>query len=134
MSDKVVTISDFPFPPEGSTFRLREVKKISVPHPYCIGPGHVGMASDKFGGILGEAAIEAAERKGIGCQWGPPGRRCQLSYKEHTTDLTLVIEVSGDLHRLNDVPGLHAYLLAIKAQAEALGVKAFAFPKASQTA
>jgi hypothetical protein len=127
VSDETLNIAAFPQPPEGSTFRLRECKKIAVPHPYVIGAGHVGIASDKFGGRLGIPAIEAAERKGIGCQW----RGCQLSHKEHTNDLTLFIEVESNSN-LNSIPGLHAYLVSIKAQAEALGVKGFAFPKVGQ--
>jgi len=125
--DETLDIAAFPAPPEGSTFRLRECKKISAPHPYMIGVGHVVHASDKFNGRLGVEAIESAERKGIHCQW----RGCQLSYKEHTNDMTLIIEVDQNSD-LNAVPGLHAYLVAIKAQAEALGVKGFAFPRRGQ--
>lgn len=123
-----VTISDFPNPPEGSPFRLREVKKISIPHPYGIKAAHVVVASDKFGGRLGEEAIKYAERQGITCFI------CQGQYKfeDHTNDLTLVIEVDSGQHNLNSLPGLKEYLLSIKMRAEELGVKGFAFPKPGQ--
>ena len=126
--DKVVTISDLPSPPEGSPFRLREVKKISYPHPYGIKAAHVGIAADKFSGRLGEDAIKYAERQGITCFI------CQGQYKfeDHKTDLTLVIEVDDNKVNLNNVPGLKEYLLSIKEKAEALGIKAFAFPNPSQ--
>lgn len=55
------------------------IDTIRVPHPYVIGAGHVSHASDYFGGILGEAAIESGEKAGIKCQH----RGCRLSFSEH---------------------------------------------------
>lgn len=131
MSDTLDT-GVLPQPPEGSTFKIRECRKIASPHPYVIGAGHVGIASDRFSGMLGVDAIKYAEKQGIGCKWeGYHRERCQLSYEEHTNDLTLIIEVESN-DNLNSLPGLHAYLVSIKAQAEALGIKGFAFPKFSQ--
>ena len=52
---------------------------IGVPHPYCITARHVTWASDKFGCLLGDDAVESAEKAGITCGM----RGCRLSWKEH---------------------------------------------------
>src|SRR3990172_4362622 len=125
--DERVDISLLPKPPEGSTFRIRECKKIAAPHPYCIGSGHVVHASKYFNGMLGTDAIKSAERQGIHCAIC----KGQYKFEDHTNDMTLVIEVE-DNDNLNKIPGLHAYLVAIKAKAEELGIKGFAFPRRGQ--
>ena len=45
---------------ESGHFYVRET--IGVPHPYCITPKHVEVASDDHCGILNEAAIQDAEK------------------------------------------------------------------------
>jgi hypothetical protein len=127
MGKKVATIDDFPTPPEGSAFRLRKVTTISQPHPYCITGRHIVHAADKWGGRLGAAAIESAERGGAHCGW----KGCQLPYDEHTSDTALVIEVD-DNRDLNKVVGLQEYLLLIKEKAQELNVDGFAFPNPRQ--
>lgn len=89
------------------------VDKIGVPHPYCITPRHIKVASNDHGGILSEAAIEDAEEKGACCGIC----RGQLRYKEHEQALLV-----GCRAELKDAEGktnpeLHAYLLRIKKSA-----------------
>ena len=101
------------------------VDTIPVPHPYTIGAKHVAHASDRFSGMLGEAAIESAERHGIKCQH----RGCTLKWKQHET--ALLVDCKADLKdgdRVN--PELQAYLLKCKEQAEADGFAGFAFRRA----
>lgn len=108
------------------------VDTIPVPHPYMIMPRHIEIAADRFGGILGEAAIEAAEKRGVGCGIC----KGHLKYKEHETalliecrkPLTVDTDNSGAEGRVN--PELHAYLLQCKEQAEADGFAGFAFKEA----
>ena len=116
--------AQLPKAPEGSTFHTEKVTKVSLPHPYCITPRHVAYASDHCGGMLGESAIEGAERKGAKC--GMKG--CQLRYSQHETQVTLVVVVPVGTRDLNAVPGLHTYLLSIKDLATELGIQGFAFP------
>jgi hypothetical protein len=124
MSEGNDILEQIPPPPEGSVFALQKVETISVPHPYVIGPRHVAIASDRFSGRLGEDAIEASERAGYGCQHP----RCQLSHKEHESMRTLFVLLDSKPGDLNNVPGLHAYLVSIKERAESLGIQGFAFP------
>jgi len=119
-----------PKPPEGAVFSAVKVEPVSLPHPYCIGTRHVVEAADHFSGRLGAEAIESAERKGARC--GMPG--CNLKYAGHEQMLTMFIAVPPQHQRdLNACPGLHAYLLSIKEQAQALGVQGFAFPTGGQS-
>jgi hypothetical protein len=122
-------LKDLTAPPDGSAFRLLKVERLTMPHPYCITPRHVAEASDNFGGMLNEAAIESAEKHGAHC--GTQG--CRLAYGQHETSVTLFIGVpqNGDL---NAVPGLHRYLLSIKERAVQLGISGFAFPELEVTA
>src|SRR5579863_6173438 len=116
-----------PAPATDSVFKTEKVVKVSLPHPYCIIPKHVAVAADDFGGMLGESAIEAAERMGVRC--GMNG--CNLPYRKHESQVTLVIVVPVGSRDLNAVPGLHKYLLSIKDKATELGVRGFAFPSRS---
>ena len=119
----MTTLEQVPVPPEGSVFSLAKVEKVSIPHPYCITARHMEIASDQFCGMLGEAAIEAAEKQGAHCGM----QRCNLRYDQHKTSETLFIRVPQNKD-LNAVPGLHAYLLLIKDKATELGIEGFAFP------
>lgn len=102
------------------------VNTIGVPHPYMITGRHVGHASDNFGGMLGEAAIESGEKKGIVCGTC----RGKLTYKQH--EHALLVECKGPLNGEDGkaVPELHEYLLKCKALAEADHYAGFAFVKA----
>lgn len=122
-----ININQFPSPPEGALFSLRECKTFYLPHPYCISTQHVKHASNDFCGMLGREAIESAERKGIKC-WTCKG---QYSYADHRAEQTLVIVVPQNKD-LDAVSGLHAYLLSIKPLAKSLGITSFAFPTPAQ--
>lgn len=122
------TLQDMPPLPEGAPFRLVKIEKVSMPHPYCITPKHVEVAADHFGGMLGEAAIAEAEKRGAKCDICKQAvrRRKQdriLAYDEHETMLSLFVGVPH--HDLNNIPGLVAYLNAVKSAD--LGIQGFAF-------
>ncbi|MDP2217152.1 MAG: hypothetical protein Q8J68_07705 [Methanolobus sp.] len=121
--------------PEVPHIRVKEIREISIPHPYCITPKHISHASDHYHGILGEAAIIDAEKHGAKCdicrkinkKHGKP----ILPFSEHIAQKTLFIEVPQNKD-LNAVEGLHAYLLKIKPIAESLKIDGFAFPTFSK--
>lgn len=109
---------------EAGNFFVRET--IPVPHPYCIGPIHVEVASKHHGGMLNEAAIKDAERT--------YGGRCgickgKLKFDEHET--ALLVACKAELMDEENVnPELHAYLLAVKEKCEEDGYAGFAFVQA----
>ena len=113
------------------TEKFKVIDTVGVPHPYCITPKHVAHASDHFHGMLGIEAVESAEKAGAVCDICKQGKRKHgqpiLPYAEHKQ--ALLVEVN-DERDLNKIPELHAYLLGIKAQAEADGYVGFAFVKA----
>lgn len=49
---------------ESECGNFKVIDTIGVPHPYCIGPKHVGWASDHWNGMLGKDAILDAEEHG----------------------------------------------------------------------
>lgn len=108
---------------EKGNFFVRET--IGVPHSYCVGPLHVTVASKRHGGLLGEAAIQDAERA--------YGARCctckgQLKFEEHHAGL--LVECKEELKSQDEVnPELHAYLLSIKDLAIEDDFAGFAFIK-----
>ena len=109
---------------EAGNFFVRET--IGVPHPYCIGPIHVEVASKHHGGMLNEAAIKDAERA-----YG--GRCCscrgKLKFEEHETALLVACKSElKDGDKAN--PELHAYLLSVKEKCEEDGYAGFAFVQA----
>jgi len=131
MKDKEI-IAALPSISDDAPFRISRIETVNhKPHLFCITPRHVAYASDHCGGSLGEEACE----KGGPCGIGRPGspikgeQACQLSYREHTSEKAILIEVSGDYPKLQDVPGLHAWLLQAKDIAEANGIAGFAFTK-----
>lgn len=96
---------------------------IGVPHPYCITPMHVAVASKHHGGILNEAAIKDCERN-----YGKCGIcHGKLKYEQHETALLVSCkkDIKGDDGKA--VPELHKYLLSIKEKCEADGFAGFAF-------
>jgi len=113
--------------PKGQFARV--VDTIGVPHPYCITPKHVGVASDHFGGMLGEAAIEDAERRGAKCGI------CHgnLSYAEHETAVLVAVDRECELADMpeSDRVALSDYLKSIVKQCEEDGFAGFAFVKES---
>lgn len=114
-----------PAVPEGAPFKVLKCETVGIPHPYCITPKHVAWASDHCGGMLGAAAIrEAEEKAGASCEICRKQGGGILKYDDHESPLTLFVAVPH--HDLNAIPGLHAYLMAVKAAG--LGVQGFAFP------
>lgn len=102
------------------------VDTIGVPHPYCIGAKHVAHASDHFGGMLGDAAIRDAEKKGVAkCEM----RGCTLTYEGHERALLISCKTAMKTDDGKAAPELHAYLLAIKDRATEDGFAGFAFRK-----
>jgi len=95
------------------------IDTIGVPHPYCIGAKHVAIASDEFGGMLGEGAIERAEQKGVYCdicakanrKFGKP----ILSYKEHKQALVVACYLDP---QKGGYPELQTYLKSIVTMCE----------------
>lgn len=99
---------------------------IGVPHPYCITPKHVAVASDRYCGMLGEAAIKDAE-KNHHAHCGMRG--CKLTYAEH--EQALLVGCRAELKDGDKVnPELHEYLLSIKAKCEEDKYAGFAFVRA----
>ena len=115
--------------PAESVFECKGTREICQPHPYCITPKHVGVAADHHGGMLNEAAIEDAESRGAKC--GIHG--CQKKLREHEKMQVLVVVIPDDAPKdLNQIPGLGAWLTAIKPQMEAEGIKGVVVPRKSQ--
>lgn len=104
--------------PATELYRVRDT--IGVPHPYCIGPHHVAVASDHHSGMLTREAIEDAEKRGHFC--------CickgKLRYAEHETALLIGVKFKGEL---KDAPGLRDYLLSIVEMSKADKMAGFAF-------
>ena len=100
---------------------------IGVPHPFCIGSGHVAHASDHFSGRLGAEAIEDYERK----RQRPSCcmKNCNLSFAEHKQ--ALVVGCKKDFKTDKDAEEeLHQYLLCTIGRATEDGMAGFAFIKA----
>ena len=62
-----------------STEHFSVTDSIGIPHPYCLTPRHVAVASDHFCGRLGKDAIIDAEKRGVKCGM----RGCTLAYGVH---------------------------------------------------
>lgn len=106
---------------QSSALNFRVIDAIGVPHPYCITPKHVEIAADFYSGMLGEAAIEDAEKHGAHC--GMVG--CQLAFRQH--EQALLVECNIDFKSEAGEKELRAYLLQIKDAASANGYAGFAF-------
>jgi len=103
--------------PKTDMFKILDT--IGVPHPYCIGPKHVGYAADHCSGLLGKDAIIEAEKHNAHCMV----KGCTLTFEEHKQGL--IVEVKSDKD-LNDIPELIEYLLSIKDRTEKDGFDGFA--------
>lgn len=102
------------------------VETIPVPHPYMVGPRHVQIAADQFGGMLGEAALEAAEKQGVKCGIC----KGELSWKQH--EQALLVECHAPLKGDDGkaMPELMAYLMKCKPLCEEDKFAGFAFKDA----
>lgn len=63
------------------------------PHPYVIGPRHIGWASDHWNGMLGKAAIKDFEAHGGHCAHP----NCTLPLDQHTYDTVLFLSLKKDV-------------------------------------
>lgn len=110
---------------EGGNFRI--IDTIPVPHPYCITPKHLDYNDGVY---LTKDTVREAEGKGAKCDI------CRKLVKEGKQDHVLTIDehkqallVSCKVD-IQPVPDeLRAWLLSIKAEAEANGYAGFAFTR-----
>jgi hypothetical protein len=117
--ESTISLTDLPALPANATFNPIKIESVCIPHPFMITHKHVAYASDHHSGMLDSHAINAS---GEPC--GMPN--CLLSIDEHETqENTVFIEVEH--HELNDIEGLHGWLMSIKEDAD-LDVSVFAFP------
>jgi hypothetical protein len=126
MTDQAELIEEYGKSEHGNFY---PIDKVITPHPYMIGAGHVEHASDRFSGRLGEDAIKSFEN-GIGrCGW----KDCNLRYEEHESVLLILCKkpYADDENKAD--PELHEWLLKIKDQAEANGIKGFGFKETHET-
>lgn len=128
--ERDLQLADLPQPPEGAVFSLKDMRTISLPHPYCVTPKHIECAADHHGGILDDAAIRDAEKRGALCGAGSRGDPCRLPFDKHENLLTVFIAVPNN-KQLNETPGLQDYLCEHTAQFKQFGVDGFAFPNAN---
>jgi len=96
---------------------------IGVPHPYCIGTKHVVYASDHCNGMLGNEAIEAAEKHGARCYM----KGCNLRFDEH--EIVLLVHCGLDTEGEEAKKELHDWLLSIKDTATENKYAGFVFVK-----
>lgn len=101
---------------------FKVVDTIGVPHPYCIGARHVAHAADRFSGMLGEAAVESAEKHGIMCEIC----KGKLTFKQHEQALLVSCEAPTTVDGKNN-PELVDFLMKCKPLCEADGFAGFAF-------
>ena len=113
-------------PSKEGNFRI--VDTIGVPHPYCIGSRLVAFTADYHNGLLGNDAIDDAEKHGIYCEICKKIQRKGgkiLSRIEH--EQALLVECVIDI---NPVPSeLKTWLLEIKDEATKNGYTGFAFKR-----
>ena len=117
------------------------IDELPTPHPYCITAKHVEIASDHFGGMLGESAIERAEEQGVVCdicrKLVRDGKQKEvLKFKQH--EKALLVECKAEIakdklekdgkRKMN--PELFAWLKSIQDLASKNGYAGFAFKNA----
>jgi len=108
---------------ESGNFWIKDT--IGVPHPFCITPRHVQIADDHHGGMLGESALQEADRLGVQCGM----RGCRLSFSEHERALLISckLELKGEDGKIN--LELFDYIKACGPLCEQDGYAGFAFLK-----
>jgi len=113
--------------PEKQHIKVLEVKKVMIPHPYCITPRHLTGKSM----YLDKNAIKEAEKNNnavcdICRKLVRDGRQQEvLSFGEYEEQLTLFLEVPKG--NLNNIEGLHEYLMKIKPVLVKLKIAGIAF-------
>lgn len=119
-------MADFSKYPKTEMFEV--IDSIGVPHPYMITHRHVAFAADKFNGIMGQAALEAAEKQGIVCDIC----KGKLSLAEHEQALIVECTTSGTIQEIEEP--LREYLMSIEPMATADKYVGFAFKQKIPTA
>lgn len=104
------------------------IDTMPVPHPYCITQHHVRIAADEFSGMLGEGAIQEAERKGYMCDICKKNK-LNLKYVDHKK--ALLVSCKKELKNQVGVADkeLIEYLRKHKDVATKEGYDGFAFKK-----
>ena len=87
------------------------------PHPFMLGPKHIGFCSDNYGGKLGDSCTN--DPRFPTCS----SRGCQLSYQQHTSDHVCFLQAKKNC-TLKEV---EVELLLLKDHCEADGVDGFGF-------
>ena len=107
--------SVIPNPPKNAQFEIKEVKKVSVPHPYGITPKHI-LPNRMY---LNKETIKEAESQGAECfickgrvKAGVQDRI--YTSEEHNEQKTLFLQMKTPEKDLNKVEGLNKYLMKIK--------------------
>jgi hypothetical protein len=119
MADKVAIQARYGASELGNFYAINTIE---VPHPYVIGAKHVNHAADRFGGMLGEAAVRSAEMAGIHCQMP----KCKLSFDQHEQAVLIACKIEANKDG-QACPELHAYLLKVKPLCEEDHYAGFAF-------
>jgi hypothetical protein len=120
MADKVKLAERYGASEHGNYY---VIDTMGVPHPYVIGARHVGHAADRFGGVLGDAAIRSGEMAGIHCAM----KGCKLSYDQHEKAALVCCKVEGNGADGKINAELHDYLIKVKPLAEEDHYAGFAF-------
>lgn len=124
-------LATLPAPPAGCGLSsLHAVPDPDGPgHYFVVGAKHVGHAADHFSGMLRDACLDDCEKHGIYCEHKEKqhGSRCQVSYKDHKTMMTLFITVPQNKD-LGNIVGLAEYLKQINPGCQEFGVQGYAFP------
>ena len=107
------------------------IDTIAVPHPYCLTPKHVVEAADNFGGIMGEAAMQSADDKGIYCYSCRTNNRRHgdpiLKYKQH--ELALLVACYENMEEVKFKKEVQHYLKSIAKMVEEDKYAGFTFLK-----
>lgn len=128
---------DFPPVPEGAVFKPLGTKRMPDHHMYCITPKHL-MADEMY--ITPESIARAERMNGAKCdicvQLVREGKQSEiLSYAEHTSTVVAMIQIpklDEKLKSLNQIDGLHEWLLENQEFFKAAGIGGFGFPNEDQ--
>lgn len=114
--------------PKVEHIKVLEVKKIVIPHPYCITPKHL-LPDEMY--LTKETLKRAEEENNAVCdicrkEYKDGKRDKILSVDEHKEQNVLFLEVPKT-ENLNDVEGLNEYLKEIKPILEELKIDGIGF-------
>lgn len=73
-------------------FIVKSITNVNYdPHPFMIGPKHIGFASDKYAGILGDSCIN--DKNFPTCSYP----NCDLKYQDHKSDRVIMLSLVKDI-------------------------------------